>query len=433
MMRAVQCHEFSAVEAVVPALEPKEAKEGGRHQQKVVFRPRSSPKRLCNVLTLDSVPVPRLDDSSNNDNNTGSSSSSSVLIQVYYAGIQYPDALQAQGLYQIRPPLPYVPGMDVTGVIVQVGSKNNNENTNNGHLFLSVGTRVLATLLDHGGTGGLAEFVLVPVSHVYPLPHTVPLKAAANIGRNYFAAYHSLHTIGQITGGGGGTEKNKDQNTPGTRPPPLVLVDGASGGVGMAAVELAKAMQCHVIAAVSTVDKAVHPARVGADAVLVYGRTKAEHAQFKRQVRQTATQLGHPDGVDLIIDMVQGDLFETALLPSLRPLGTICLVGFTAGQKPIRPGLVLVKEARVVGSIWGRWAAEHPDHHRQNVQTILHFLATGTIRPRVDRVFGVSDFMKAFELFETNQGRGNTVICFQPEKGEKETKEETRAMARSRL
>jgi len=460
-MRAIRCHRFAFVEEDEEKGQQRNKQKQNQQQQqrqrqRKSFKSRPKPLRLSDCLTLDIVPLPNeyFDDkeSSKSTNKTKTMNTTKVLIRTEYAGVQYPDALQAQGLYQVKPTLPYIPGMDVVGVVVDVIHSSSlspssssssiqvkeagTTSSRTANSRIQPGDKVLATMLENGGTGGLSEFVVAPLKYCHKLPNNIissfPAAAAAfaNVGRNYFAAYHSLVEVGNIRPL---NNNNNNNNQEQQIPTPIILITGASGGVGSATIELAKAMGCIVIAGVGSTDKCIGPKALGADAVFCYGRTKNERISFRKQVlkfcqsiaenqqQQPANRSGF--GVDLVVDVVMGDLFEEALIGCVKPLGTIALVGFTAGQRPIRPGLLLVKEIRVAGSIWGRIANDAVEEvtgditmkknkHRTMVDTILFYFANGKINPRIDRIIPLSKFIDAFEVFEVNKGRGNTVVSF---------------------
>lgn len=191
----------------------------------------------------------------------------------------------------------------------------------------------------------------------------------------------------------------------------MVIIDGASGGVGMVCIELAKAMGAKVIAGVSHVDKMSFPKSVGADYVFCYGRgNKDTNKMFKNEVKKSTEKLDKPEGVDIVIDLVKWELFERALLSCVRQLGTICLLGLASSQKHIRPGIILVKEVKIVGSLCGRWENKYISQYRKNVENIIHFMEKGVIKSGVFRIFSFKNYWKAFEVYEKDKGQGNTVI-----------------------
>ena len=207
-MRAVRCHRYSGLDAA--------------------GKPVPKPDPLRDVLSLDEIAAPACE-------------AGHVLLRTEFAGVQYPDALQAQGLYQHKPALPYVPGMDAAGTVAEVGA---------GVEHVRPGDRAIVQL----GIGCLADVVKAPAMSVWKAPEGVPLERCANLGRNFFPAYHSLKVLGEVGPGS------------------LVLVDGASGGVGMAAIELAKAMGAQVIAGVSTPEKQAPPTAAGRPRALLRAR-----------------------------------------------------------------------------------------------------------------------------------------------------------------
>ena len=232
-----------------------------------------------------------------------------VVVDVTHSTLNYKDGLAMTGSSPIVRNFPMIPGIDFSGV---VRSSEDSE--------FSKGDRVVLNGygLSESHYGGYSERARVNSKHLLKLPENISNHQAMQIGTAGYTAMLCVLGLEDF----GITPKSGE-----------ILVTGASGGVGMATIELAKAMGAKVIAGVSSENKMKFPKQVGADIVLTYGRTKKTFRLFKTQVQQACKQLGHPEGVDLVVDMVQGELFESALVSVTRPLGTICLVGFTAGQR----------------------------------------------------------------------------------------------------
>lgn len=293
-----------------------------------------------------------------------------VLVKVEAAGLGYVDALTVAGLYQIRPKLPFVPGNEMSGVIETTGSNVKH---------LRPGQRVLAT----PPYGALAEYVVLDESRCTPIPDSLAFEDAASFIVNYCTAYHGLSYCGDL----------KENET--------VLVLGASGGVGVAAIDVAKAMGATVIAAASSKKKRNACLEAGADAAINYTR-KNWRDELKKALD------GKP--LDIVYDPVGGEFAEPALR-SLSPGGRFLVVGFATGEIPSLPAnLTLLKRCSIVGVNWGGHIAEHPSVAKEVMSTLMQWIAQGKISPAAGECFRLADAGKAMMKMLNRKAVGKIVV-----------------------
>jgi len=263
-----------------------------------------------------------------------------VVVAVRAAGVNYVDGLLCQGRYQITPPTPFVPGGELAGVVASVGS---------GVHDVAVGARVLAFT----GLGAFAEHVAVPSGSVVPIPAQLSFAQAAAVVQSYSTALFALTRRTSL------------------RPGEWVLVLGAGGGVGLAAVDVSVALGARVIAAASSEDKRAAAVAVGAEAAIAY-----EDDDLKRRARQLSG-----GGVDVVVDPVGGRHSEAALR-ALGPFGRHLVIGFAGGAIPAVPlNHVLLNNRTVVGVDWGAWAMGHPQDNRLMLDELLAMVADGRLHP----------------------------------------------------
>lgn len=293
-----------------------------------------------------------------------------VVIDVEAAGINFPDTLIIEGKYQFKPDLPFTPGGEAAGMISAIGD---------GVDSVSVGDRVIA-LSSHGA---FAEKWLVDARAVGPIPPGLDSVSAAAFGLTYGTSYYAL--------------KNRVELQPGE----TLLVLGAAGGVGSAAVELGKAMGATVIAAASTGEKLAWATDLGADHTIDY---------VTEDLRDRIKDLTDGRGVDVVYDPVGGDLSEPAVR-STAWNGRLAVIGFAAGDIPAIPlNLTLLKGMSLVGVFWGRSMSEEPALHRQNFGELAAMIADGSIRPRVSAEFSLDDYEDAFAMFTDRKVMGKAVF-----------------------
>ena len=292
-----------------------------------------------------------------------------VVIDVHAAGVAFPDALQTRGLYQMKPPLPYVPGAELAGVV---------RNAPPG-AHVSTGDRVAAlTML----SGAMAEVVAVPAEQVFALPPSVSFEAGAGLLFNDLTVHCALRTRGRLA------------------PGETVLVHGAAGGIGTSTLRLAAAWGAsRAIAVVSTEDKAAVARAAGAtDVVLADG--------FKDAVKE----LTGGRGVDVVVDPVGGDRF-TDSLRSLAPGGRLLVVGFTGGDIPtVKVNRLLLNNVDVVGVGWGAWTATHPGYLQEQWAELEPLLASGLVTPPEPIVYPLERAGEAIASLEDRSAKGKVVV-----------------------
>lgn len=293
-----------------------------------------------------------------------------IVIDVAAAGVNYYDTLIVQGRYQIRPPLPFSPGGEFAGTVCAVGAQV--------HEF-TVGQRVLA----FNSFGGYAEKARARAAQVFPLPDAVSFESAAAALVTYATAWFALHDRGRM------------------QPGETVLVLGAAGGVGLAAIQIARAAGCTVIAAASSREKLDLCAAAGAHTGIDY------HANDLKDAVKAATG---GRGADIVVDVV-GDRYTEAAVRATAWRGRVLIIGFAAGEIPRVPAnLLLLKGCEMAGVFWDEFLRREPAECRRQVAGILDGIARGIFQPPIHGRYGIEEAGQALTLLADRQATGKLLI-----------------------
>ena len=299
-------------------------------------------------------------------------------IAVRACAINYPDALIIEDRYQVRPARPFAPGAEVAGVVDALGD---------GVVSIRLRERVIAM----PGFGGLADKLVLPADRCIPIPDAAPFDEAAALMMTFGTALYGLKHRGGVAAG------------------ERLLVLGAAGGVGLAAVQVGKALGAEVIAGCSSEAKAAEALAAGADRVLVYPR-----GPFDADGRRALSALiksAAPEGLDVVFDPVGGDYAE-ACLRSLRWGGRLLVVGFAAGIPQMPLNLVLLKSCQVVGVAWGAVAREHPALFAEVAAEVVALHTAGAIRPRITERIPLDRAADAIARLAAREAVGKSVVVF---------------------
>ena len=293
-----------------------------------------------------------------------------VVISVKACGVNFPDTLIIQGKYQSRPPFPFTPGNEVAGIVKEIGE---------GVERVMVGDQVMAFT----GLGGFAEEVVADAAHLIPMPRGMDFITASAFVLTYGTSHYALKDRAQL------------------KPGETLLVLGASGGVGLAAVELGKVLGAHVIAAASTSEKLEVSKQHGADEVINYGT---------EDLKDRVKQLTGGKGVDVAFDPIGGNYSE----PVLRGMawkGRFLVIGFAAGDIPRIPlNLPLLKGCSIVGVFWGAFTEREPEHNSENLQELLTWFSEGKLKPHISTTYPLESAAQALNDIMNRKVTGKAVL-----------------------
>jgi NADPH2:quinone reductase len=301
-----------------------------------------------------------------------------VLIDVAYAAINFPDTLIVQGLYQVKPKVPFVPGHECSGIVAAVGE---------GVTQLKPGDRVMVS----SGTGGIAEQICISQYRVRSVPAEVPLDVASTINVAYGTALHALKDLAQVQEG------------------ETVLVLGAAGGTGSAAVEIAQCMGAKVVAACGTKEKLDYCQQTfGIDLDLLVNYDQQD-------LKQHMSMVTNNQGVDVVFDPVGGKYAEPALR-SLGFRGRYLVVGFATGEIPSVPfNLALLKERSIIGVYAGIWAQQRGQEAMTNTGLLLNWVKNKKLNPCITARFSLEQSVSALELVASRGATGKVVVEVNPD------------------
>lgn len=300
-----------------------------------------------------------------------------AVIAVKACAVNYPDVLMIEDKYQIKPPRPFAPGGEVSGIIESVGD---------GVHGLQVGDRVIATC----GNGGMAEKIAVPAQNIFAMPKDMSFEIGAALLFTYGTSMHAYKDRGHIKSGDN------------------ILVLGGAGGIGISAIELGKAFGARVVAGVSSEEKAAVAREAGADDVVIYPYQPLDKNTSKTLAGDFKNAAG-PNGFDIVYDTVGGDYSEPALR-SIAWEGRFLVVGFPAGIARLPLNLTLLKSCDVCGIFWGAFTMREPQANRANIAELFQLYADGKISPRVSEIFTLENGGQAIAKLGGRSAVGKLVV-----------------------